>query len=144
MKKTSKTIAFFGSGPVAADSLIFLAEYFEIEVVVTKPVPAHHKVKAPVEEVARAKNLKLLFANNRSGLDKLIQEKPFKSELGIIVDFGVIVSQKVIDAFKLGIINSHFSLLPRWRGADPITFAILEGDAKTGVSLMLIDEQLDT
>ena len=43
----------------------------------------------------------------------------------------------------MGIINSHFSLLPQWRGADPITFAILSGQSKTGVSLMLIDRELD-
>jgi methionyl-tRNA formyltransferase len=56
----------------------------------------------------------------------------------------VIVSQTTIDSFPLGILNAHFSLLPRWRGADPISFSILAGDEKTGVSLMLIEPSLDT
>ncbi len=54
------------------------------------------------------------------------------------------MSQRVIDAFPLGIINSHFSLLPHLRGADPITWSIANGDEKTGVSLMLVDTGLDT
>src|SRR5262249_45964550 len=57
--------------------------------------------------------------------------------------FGIIVSQKTIDYFPLGIINSHFSLLPQWRGADPITFSILSGQKQTGVSLMLLVAAMD-
>jgi methionyl-tRNA formyltransferase len=144
MTKTSETIVFFGSGPVAAASLTFLADNFPIEAVVTKAVPPHHREPAPVETLARERNLPLLFANTRSELDNLITEQAFTSRLGIIVDFGVIVSQDTIDSFELGILNSHFSLLPRWRGADPISFAILAGDDKTGVSLMLIEPSLDT
>lgn len=144
MKKISKTIVFFGSGPVAAASLNYLSDAFEIEAVVTKAVPAHHKGTAPVEELARVKKLPLLFANTRSELDALITDQKFTSRLGVIVDFGVIVSQETIDSFSLGILNSHFSLLPQWRGADPITFAVLSGQPKTGVSLMLIEPTLDT
>lgn len=144
MTKTSETIVFFGSGPVAAASLAFIAEHFELEAVVTKAKPAHHRDPAPVETYARAHNLPLLFANTRKELDQLIADQKFSSRMGIIVDFGVIVSQATIDSFELGILNSHFSLLPRWRGADPISFAILAGDDKSGVSLMLIEPSLDT
>jgi methionyl-tRNA formyltransferase len=141
---TSKTIIFFGSGPVAAKSLEFLIAHFSIEAVITKPVPAHHKGTAPVEVIASQHNLPTLFAGNKKELDDIIAAHAFVSELGVIIDYGVIVSQSVIDAFPLGIINSHFSLLPEWRGADPITFSILSGQPKTGVSLMLIDLSLDT
>lgn len=144
MKKTSETIVFFGSGPVAAGSLDFLSGHFSIEAVITKSVPAHHKESAPVETLAEQKGLPLFFANTKVELDELIQKQSFSSRLGIIVDFGVIVSQQTIDAFELGILNSHFSLLPEWRGADPITFAVLSGQKKTGVSLMLIEPTLDT
>ena len=144
MTKKSKTIVFFGSGPVAAQSLDYLSDHFEIEAVVTKAIPDHHKGTAPVEELARAKNLPLLFANSKKELDTLIVEQKFSSQLGVIVDFGVIVSQETIDSFPLGILNSHFSLLPEWRGADPITFSVLSGQPKTGVSLMLIEPALDT
>lgn len=143
-KTSGKSLVFLGSGPVAAASLDALSDHFEIEAVITKTVPAHHKAPAPVETLATAKNLPILFANTKDELDTLVAKQNFKSRLGVIVDYGVIVSQQTIDRFELGIINSHFSLLPEWRGADPITFSVLSGQAKTGVSLMLIEPTLDT
>jgi methionyl-tRNA formyltransferase len=143
MKKISEPIIFFGSGPVAAASLEALAHIFTIEYVITKQVPPHHHGMAPVQELAEKLGLPLYFANTRAELDKIIKELNYTSRLGVIVDYGVIVSKQVIDAFPLGIINSHFSLLPEWRGADPITFTVLSGQIETGVSLMLIVEALD-
>jgi methionyl-tRNA formyltransferase len=67
----------------------------------------------------------------------------FASRLGVVVDFGIIIPQAIIDVFPLGIINSHFSLLPQWRGADPITFSLLSGQPTTGVAVMRIVEGLD-
>lgn len=144
MKKMSNTIVFFGSGPVAAVSLLFLANHFPIEAVITKAMPAHHKEAAPVEEIAKNRRLPIFFANTKQELDELMRSHTFHSLLGVLVDYGVIVSKNVIGVFELGIVNSHFSLLPQWRGADPITFSILSGQPKTGVSLMLIDPTLDT
>jgi len=139
----SKKILFFGSGPVAAESLQLLAQDFEIEAVITKPRPAHHKGDVPVVELAEELGFKTVTASNKKELDDLFSGKPFESDLAILIDFGIIVSQKVIDYFPLGIINSHFSLLPQWRGADPITFSILSGQKNTGVSLMLLAEAMD-
>lgn len=141
---TSKTILFFGSGPVAAASLASLVDHFTIELVITKAVPTHHKGEAPVEVLAKQLGLPTLYANTKKELDELIDLNQFDSTVGVIVDYGVIVSQEVIDRFPLGIVNSHFSLLPQWRGADPITFSILSGQEKTGVSLMVIEPALDT
>lgn len=143
MKATSKPIVFFGSGPVAAASLELLAEDFTIEAVVTKPRPAHHKGDVPVIRVAESLGLPVHTVTNRRSLDELIQTSPFQSEVAILIDFGIIVSQKSIDYFPFGIVNSHFSLLPEWRGADPITFAILSGQKATGVSLMLLVQAMD-
>ncbi len=140
MKKTSDTIVFFGSGPVAATSLEHLAQHFQIEAVITKPHTEEEMAKTP----GLHKDTPLYSVTNRQELDELIQNITFASKIGVIVDFGVIVSKKIIDCFEFGIINSHFSLLPRWRGADPISFAILAGDKNTGVSLMLIEPTLDT
>jgi methionyl-tRNA formyltransferase len=64
------------------------------------------------------------------------------AELGVVVAFGRIIKADVLDALKL--VNVHFSLLPRWRGAAPVERAILAGDTVTGVCLMAIDEGLDT
>ena len=144
MKKTSKTtpisgtkLVFFGSGPVSAASLSSLRGDFEIEAVVTKPSTAK-------EMAACAPDAPQFAVSNRRELSQLFAEREFTSRLGVVVDFGIIIGQDVIGRFPLGIINSHFSLLPRWRGADPISFAILHGDKTTGVSLMVIDESLDT
>ena len=138
------SVVFFGSGPVAAKSLEFLNNNFDIEVVITKSVPSHHKGLAPVEEYSKKNNLALIYANNKNDLDELFAEKEFTSSVGVLVDYGVIVSEQVIGSFRLGIVNSHFSILPQWRGADPITSSILSGQEKTGVSLMLIEPTLDT
>jgi methionyl-tRNA formyltransferase len=137
-------LAFFGTGPVAAKSLESLVKKFQIEFVITKKMPAHFRGAAPVEGLAKAHNLPVLFANARTELDKIIADNKPQSRLGVVVDYGVIISEKTINYFPLGIINSHFSRLPQWRGADPISFAILSGQKSTGVSLMLIAPELDT
>jgi methionyl-tRNA formyltransferase len=138
------TIVFFGSGPVAAKSLELLAQDFSIEAVVTKPKPEHHRGNFPVIDMAEKLDLPISTVSKRVDLSELIATKPFQSKLGVLIDFGIIVGQDAIDYFPLGIINSHFSVLPEWRGADPITFAILSGQPTTGVSLMLIDQGMDT
>ncbi|HUD81467.1 MAG TPA: methionyl-tRNA formyltransferase [Patescibacteria group bacterium] len=141
MTKMSNQVIFFGSGPVAAEALSDLLNHFSFEAVITKP--GDSKNPNLVEALASHHGLKLFLAPNRAALDLLFDNNPFDSQLGILIDYGIIVSPKVINSFPQGIINSHFSLLPQWRGADPITFAILSGQSKTGVSLMLINPELD-
>lgn len=137
-------IVFFGSGPVAAESLRLLHQDFKIEAVITKPRPAHHHGSTPVLDLAEKLGLKIFTASNKKELSELMETKPVSSPLAVLIDFGIIVGQDVIDYFPKGIVNSHFSLLPKWRGADPISFSILSGDETTGVSLMLIDQGMDT
>jgi|GEM_PF-144120 len=137
------SVVFFGSGPVAAKSLELLAKNFEIEAVVTKPKPEHHRGNFPVLDIAEALKIPVKTVSNKAELDDLIATSPFKSQVGVLIDFGIIVSQKAIDYFPKGIVNSHFSLLPEWRGADPITFSILSGQKQTGVGLMLLVEKMD-
>lgn len=143
MKKTSKTIVFFGSGPVAAASLGLLARDFEVEAVITKPRPPHHRHDFPVLALAEKLDLDTLTASTTEEISRLFEPGRFKGEIGVIIDHGIILAPDVINYFPFGIVNSHFSLLPLWKGPDPISFAILNGDRKTGVSLMLIAEKLD-
>lgn len=143
MKKQSPKVIFFGSGPVAAQSLELLLEHIDVEAVVTKPNPAHHRGIAPVIELAEQKKLTYYTPASKSELTDLIENRPFESAVGIVIDYGIIIDQAVIDAFPFGIVNSHFSLLPQWRGADPITFSLLSGQEKTGVSLMVINAAMD-
>ncbi len=136
MKNEKLSLVFFGSGPVAAESLRLLGEVFTIEAVITKPT-----TRREMGEVSP--NTPLFTVNDRPSLDRLFIEHKFSSKVGVLIDFGIIISQQVIDYFPYGIVNSHFSLLPELRGADPISFAILEGKEKTGVSLMLLVQAMD-
>ena len=136
-------VIFFGSGPVAAQALELLTHHCSIEAVITKPKPSHHKADFPVLELAEKLSLPVITAADRHELSQVVSRTQFKSKLAVLIDFGIIVGQDVIDAFPLGIVNSHFSLLPQWRGADPITFSILSGQKETGVSLMLLVEAMD-
>src|SRR5215211_7118132 len=65
-------------------------------------------------------------------------------DLIVVAAFGQILRRHLLDLPPKGVLNVHASLLPRWRGASPVTAAILAGDAETGVSIMLLDEGLDT
>lgn len=138
-------IVFFGSGPVAAASLKLLnnSGKFLIEAVVTKPRPAGHKGPVPVLDLATDLGFQTVLAANKAELSAVVAQSNFSSQVAVLIDFGIIVNQDVIDKFPLGIVNSHFSLLPEWRGADPISFAILSGQKTTGVSLMLLVEAMD-
>ncbi len=144
MNMMSKKILFFGSGPVAAASLEKLISHTDISLVVTKRKAPGFKGTPPVELVANDHDMKLSFADNKTELEELILGMAEKFDLGIVLDYGVIITEKTIQSFPLGIINSHFSLLPEWRGADPITFSLLSGQVETGVSLMQINSGLDT
>lgn len=137
-------IVFFGSGPVAAASLDNLYNNYDVEMVITKNRPPHHKDPAPVEVFAQNNGLQIKFADTKNELEEIIIPLKLSSNCGIVIDYGVIISSKVINYFDKGIVNSHFSLLPEWRGADPISFALLSGQTKTGVCLMTIDEGMDT
>jgi methionyl-tRNA formyltransferase len=141
--KRKPEVVFFGSGPVAAKSLELLSTHCDIEAVVTKPQPPHHKEQFPVLNVAERLGLKTFTPYGKKELSALFASQPVSSKMGIVIDYGFIINQDVIDYFPLGIINSHFSLLPEWRGADPISFAILSGQKETGISLMLITAGMD-
>lgn len=136
-------IVFFGTGPVAAKSLELLAQTFDIEAVITKPRPKHHHGNVPVLESAERLGLRAIEVVNKKAVTEAMKTAEFKSRVAVLIDFGILIEQKAIDTFPLGIVNSHFSLLPQWRGADPITFSVLSGQSRTGVSLMLLVEAMD-
>lgn len=141
---TLPKIVFFGSGPVASDTLKALRSHFDIEAIITKPRPAGHRGGVPVLAFSEAHAIPCFTPTTKKELSDLFNTATFSSKVGLVVDYGIIISRSVIDFFPLGIVNSHFSLLPYWRGADPITFSILGNKPETaGVSLMLINERLD-
>lgn len=143
MSSGKPSIVFFGSGPVSLASLKALHANFELEMIITKPNPASSRAPRHVPDYVEQHDLPMLQPATKTELSQLVKQANFASRVGVVVDYGMIIPQEVIDSFELGIINSHFSLLPEWRGADPITFALLSGQDTTGVSLMLIVPELD-
>lgn len=142
------SVVFFGMGPVALASVQYMDRYADIELVITKPnqrkTSRRSKDQQPsVSQWAQNQNLPVLEVSTAAELEDKLLELHLKSKVGVVVDFGIIITAAVIDFFPLGILNSHFSLLPEWRGADPITFALLSGQEHTGVSIMLIVPALD-
>ena len=140
------SIVFFGTGPVSLASLESIASKYPVEAVITKPDTTNHgKVKkSEVKSWALEHNVPIFEPRSSADISRLFLDSRFTSQLAVVIDYGHIIPSDVIDFFPHGIINSHFSLLPQWRGADPITFAVLSGQKETGVTLMSIDSGLDT
>ncbi|HSX14452.1 MAG TPA: methionyl-tRNA formyltransferase [Candidatus Saccharimonadales bacterium] len=138
-------LVFFGTGPVSLATLQGLGGVFDLEAIITRPDREVHGklVEHPVKVWGRQHSIPVICADNKAELEQQVKLAQFSSRAGLVVDFGIIVSQPTIDAFPLGILNSHYSLLPQWRGPDPITPAILEGASETGVTIMLITAGMD-
>ena len=100
--------------------------------------------KSPIHELAESADIDvrtpLDFKNNQDIKDF----EKFEADLAIVAAYGLILPREVLRAPKFGCVNIHASLLPRWRGAAPIHRAILAGDTQTGITLMQMDEGLDT
>ncbi|HPW56231.1 MAG TPA: methionyl-tRNA formyltransferase [Thermoanaerobaculaceae bacterium] len=142
-------VVFFGTPPFALPSLeALLAAGFDIPLVVSRadrPAGRHLELTRPPVVVA-AERLGLAVAQpNKLGVDEFF--RPFgelRPDVAVVVAFGRLITPRVLDVPRLGFVNLHPSLLPRHRGPTPIETAILEGDAETGVTTMLLDEGLDT
>ena len=145
-KNNNASIVFFGTGQTSLEALQCLSEDFIIELVVTKPPAtnsAGKEFKNNVQVWAEQNNIKVINPKDKTDLIELAKEAKFHSDLGIVLDFGMIIPSEVIDLFPMGILNSHFSLLPKYRGADPIRTAILNGDKTSGVTIIRITPGLD-
>ena len=102
-------------------------------------------IKSAVKELAEKHNLLIRQPIKIARDLSLIEEiKALKPDLMVTVAFGQILSQEIIDIAKWGIWNVHASLLPRWRGAAPIQWSILNGDLQTGITIMQTEKGLDT
>jgi methionyl-tRNA formyltransferase len=143
-------VAFLGNDRWSVPSLEALARADDVAVapVVTNPPrPAGRGSKltpTPVAEAARRLALPLIEVERvRDGEGYAVLEEAEPDAI-VVVAYGEILTADVLDIPRLGCVNVHFSLLPRWRGAAPVQHAIFAGDEKTGVTLMLMDEGLDT
>ena len=143
------SIVFMGTPAFAANILqgIFDSNKYDVQAVVTQPdrkVGRKHKLTpTPVKEVALAHNVQVLQPEKISKsdeADKIIELNP---DIIITAAFGQFLPMSVINAAKIGTINVHGSLLPKYRGGAPIQRAIMNGDSETGVSIMYMEKKMD-
>jgi methionyl-tRNA formyltransferase len=143
-------IVFFGTPEFAVPSLrVLLRERFPVAGVVTQPDKPHGRsrstlVAPPVKLVAQSAGLPVLQPVRPVGDLFLAGLRRLEADLGVVVAYGHVLKSEVLRHFPRGMVNVHASLLPHLRGASPIQHAILTGEPETGVSLMQMEEGLDS
>jgi len=143
-------LVFMGTPDFAKESLeaVYNAGY-EILAVVTNPDRPKGRgmkmVESPVKEFAKEKNLKIYQPEKVKKNIEFIEEiKKLQPDVICVVAYGKILPKEILEIPKLGCINVHGSLLPKYRGAAPIQWAILNGDKETGITTMYMNEGMDT
>lgn len=142
-------IVFMGTPDIAVPCLQkIIDEKYEILGVVTQPDKPKGRGKklgmSPVKELAIENNIPVyqpVKARDKEFIDKI---KSLNPDVIVVVAFGQILPKEILEIPKLGCINVHVSLLPKYRGAAPINWVIINGEEKTGVTTMYMDEGLDT
>ncbi|MBP8969504.1 MAG: methionyl-tRNA formyltransferase [Lachnospiraceae bacterium] len=142
-------ILFMGTPDFAAGSLKSLIDAgYEITAVVTQPDRPKGRsgqpVFSPVKEVAVAAGIPVLQPVRIRNPEETAKLLEYPADIYVIAAFGQILSKEILDQPRLGCINVHASLLPRYRGASPIQRVILNGEKETGITIMQMNEGLDT
>lgn len=143
-------IVFFGTPHIAVNSLEYLinCEDIEVQAVVTQQDKVQGRgyklIAPPVKQCAEKYNIEIFQPSKLKNDTEIIQKlKDLKPDFFVTFAFGQILSQEVLDIPKFATINLHASLLPKYRGANPIQRAIYNGDNKTGITTMLTVLELD-
>jgi methionyl-tRNA formyltransferase len=139
-------IAFLGTPRVAVPALRALAEEGIVAVFCNPDLPAgrgRHLEAAPVKVAAQELGLALHQPLSWKAPETRERWESLKIDLAVVVAYGHLLPRWMLDSCPRGVWNLHFSLLPRWRGAAPVNYALLAGDEETGVSLMRLTEGLD-
>ena len=143
-------IIFWGTPQYSVNSLEnLISSSHEVSAVITQPDKKRKRgsrlVPSPIKEIAISNNIPVFnpekVKDNKSFITLL---KGFEADIFIVVAYGKILSEEVLNIPKFGSWNAHASLLPRWRGAAPIQWALLSGDKYTGVGIMKMEKGLDT
>ena len=142
-------ILFMGTAPFAVPSLkkIVSSNNHLVGVYTSPAKKANRGMKlsiSPVAEFAETENIEISSPPSISSSEELKKLREMNLDMIIVVAYGLILPEEVINLPKLGCFNVHASLLPRWRGAAPIQRAMIEGDQTTGVTIMKMDKGLDT
>jgi methionyl-tRNA formyltransferase len=140
-------IVFMGTPALAVPCLDELAKEHEIVAVVTQPdKPAgrgHNLVAPPVKQRALELGIPVLQPERARNEDFVAELATYAPDAIAVVAFGQILPRAILDLGPKGCVNLHYSLLPRWRGAAPVQYAIWHGDTETGVTTQFMAEKLD-
>lgn len=137
-------MVFFGSGKFALNLLHNLLRAGEdIQVVVTKPSLTKGSTAEQISQVAQENNLPVLTASSLNAEFTKKLEK-FSLTTGVVADFAEIVPPEIIYSFPKSLLGLHPSLLPAYRGPAPVQYALLNGDTETGVTLFVLEDEIDT
>lgn len=143
------SIVFFGTHQFAETILKTLLDsgLFDIQLVITmpdKPAGRHQEIQSSaVKSLAQKYNLKIEQPSNLKNFSVQGESGRMTGQLNVVVDYGVIIPQNIIDAPEFGTINIHPSLLPKYRGASPIQSVLMNGETNTGVTIMQMDKEMD-
>jgi len=142
-------LIFMGTPDFSVPTLKRLAaDGHDIAAVYTRaPKPAGRGMKlqvTPVESEARKLGLSVLTPKSLRNVDAVAAFRAHRADAAVVVAYGLILPQDILDSVPRGCFNLHASLLPRWRGAAPINRAIMAGDAESGAMVMKMDAGLDT
>jgi methionyl-tRNA formyltransferase len=143
-------VVFFGTPEFAVPSLsALLAAGVDIAAVVTQPDRATGRSRSqlsapPVKRVAQAAGVLVWQPDQPRGENFHQQLRDLGADLGVVVAYGHLLKPELLTIPRFGLVNVHASLLPRWRGAAPIQWALLSGDAETGVTIMRVEGGLDS
>ena len=142
-------IIFAGTPEISVPTLTaLLHSSYHVQAVLTQPDrPAgrgQQLTPSPVKTLALEHGVTVLQPTTLKDADIQAQLQQLQPDIIVVIAYGLLVPQAVLDLPRCGCVNLHVSLLPRWRGASPIQQAILAGDAMTGVSLMQMEAGLDT
>jgi len=141
-------IVFMGTPDFAVPALLALAQSHDIVAVYSKeakPAGRGMDVQAsPVAREAGALGLQVLTPATLKSPDAIETLRGHQADVAVVVAYGLMLPKAVLDLMPHGCFNIHASLLPRWRGAAPINRAIMAGDGESGISIMKMDEGLDT
>lgn len=145
----SLKIAFMGTPEFSVPTLdALLKAGHEIVAVYTQPPRPKGRGKKPtptaIDLFAQDKGLKVYTPQSLSDEDEISIFKDLNLDVAIVVAYGLILPDDILKGPKYGCINVHASLLPRWRGAAPVHRAIMAGDTTTGITIMQMDQGLDT
>ena len=142
-------ILFMGTAQFALPSLSKLLDLNQniIGVYSSPPKKANRGMEitnSPIINYAQSKGLNFSYPDNLKDENEVLKIKELNPDIIIVIAYGLIIPRSILEIPKIGCFNLHGSLLPRWRGAAPIQRAIIEGDNKTGITFMKMDEGLDT